>query len=124
MTPYTIKQEEQIIRIKFHYSPDLIETMKIVGQVASEYDGRLRLYDMSEVVFDMSHDEIKQISEFGKQVFTKPNRIAILAKDNLSYGVMRMFEVYRTQNEFSKTRVFRNNQEAVDWLIEEGKTFT
>ena len=60
--------------------------------------------------------EIKAIAEYGKSKFIKPNKIALIAPDDLAYGNMRQFIVYREQEEHSVACVFKNEREAILWL--------
>lgn len=71
---------------------------------------------MSEIKFDFTVDEIKQISEYGKMKFTKPNKLAVYALDDLVFGEMRQFMVYREEEGKVFPRAFRNKEEALEWL--------
>jgi hypothetical protein len=52
---------------------------------------------MSEIKFNFTTDEIQKIAAYGKSKFTKPNKLAIYALDDLAFGEMRQFEVYREE---------------------------
>jgi len=61
-------------------------------------------------------EEIQKISAYGKSKFTKPNKLAVVASDNLAYGEMRALMAYRAQPELSAAQVFRTEQDALEWL--------
>jgi uncharacterized protein (DUF169 family) len=65
---------------------------------------------------DLTNEEIINIAEYGKSIFIKPSRIAIVAPQDLAYGLSRMFGVYRDQESHSSAGVFRNKKEAMEWL--------
>jgi len=71
---------------------------------------------MSEIHFYFTVGEIQEISAYGKLKFTKANKLAIHAVDDLTFGEMRQFEVYREEKGTSLPRVFRIEQEAIEWL--------
>lgn len=71
---------------------------------------------MSAIQFYFTINEIEQIAEYGKQKFTKPNKLALFAIDDLAFGEMRQFMVYREEQSKSIPRAFRDKQEAIAWL--------
>jgi hypothetical protein len=61
-------------------------------------------------------DETQTIAECGKMRFVRPNRAAFVVSDDLSFGLVRAFEVYREQKGLSTARVFRTRTAALEWL--------
>ena len=113
---HQITVEDGITKIKFLESPCIEEAKAIIDDLADNYPYEKRLWDMSEIIFNWTIEEIKTISEYGKYKFTRPNKLAIYAVDNVSFGEMRQFEVYREEEGKAYPRAFRDQQEAIDWL--------
>ena len=111
-----INHSEGITEIKFLVSPTLEQVKLIIDDIVENYPYEKRLWDLSEIQFDFTTNEIQQIAEYGKNKFTKPNKLAVFAIDDLSFGEMRQFEVYREEEGKALPRAFRNKQEAIEWL--------
>ena len=105
-----------ITKIKFLQSPGIEEAKAIIDDLAENYPYEKRLWDLSDIVFNWTLEEIKTISEYGKYKFSRPNKLAVYAVDNVSFGEMRQFEVYREEEGKALPRAFRDEQEAIDWL--------
>ena len=52
-----------------------------------------------------------------KDVFSPASRRAIVVKNDLQYGFARMFQIHRDLSAESGIRVFRNMDEALDWIF-------
>ena len=113
---HIIKHYEGITEIKFLVSPTFVQLKSIIDDIVENYPYEKRLWDMSEIQFDFTSNEIEQIAEYGKQKFTKPNKLALFALDDLAFGEMRQFMVYREEQSQSIPRAFRNKQAAIEWL--------
>jgi hypothetical protein len=97
-------------------SPSLELTQSIIDDLVEHHPYEKRLWDVSEVKFDFTLDKVHEIAAYGKQRFTKPNKLAIYALEDLAFGIMRQFEVYREEESKAYCRVFRSEQDAVEWL--------
>ena len=113
---HIIKLIDGITTIKFLVSPTLKQVMLIIDDIVENYPYEKRLWDLSEIQFDFTVNEIQQISEYGKHKFTKPNKLAVYALDDLAFGEMRQFMVYREEEGKSVPHAFRDKQEAIEWL--------
>ena len=76
-----------------------------------------RMWDVTGV-FDFTAEQIQQIAKYSKRHFPSPARVAFLAADDLTFGLLRMFEAYREEDDHI-TRVFRDEQTARQWLVEQ-----
>ncbi|MBT8450066.1 MAG: hypothetical protein KJO69_10270 [Gammaproteobacteria bacterium] len=123
MTPnYDISQDDHNITwVVLHEPHSLDDLIEVVADVADNYPNRLRLYDMRKFTFNLSSEDVQAISEFGKIKFKNPGRIALLVKDKLSFGIMRIFEAHRSQAGIARIRVFWEDAEAINWLRQEAK---
>lgn len=113
---HTITIEDGITRIKFLAKPTFDQVKLIIDEIAENYPYEKRLWDLSAIKFDFTTIEIRMISEYGKRIFTKPNKLAIYVTDDLAYGEMRQFEVYREEENKLLPKVFRDEQTAIMWL--------
>lgn len=113
---YIISHSEGITKIKFLVPPTLRQIESIIDEIVENYPYEKRLWDLSAIKFNLSTAEIQSISEYGKRKFTKPNKLAIFAVDDLAFGEMRQFEFYREEQGKAIPRAFRNEQQAIDWL--------
>ena len=116
MKKYSIDLREGILVIQFHIKPSLDETKQVMDEARSMADGQLRLWIFDESV-DFTTDELEALSNYGKTIWPTPSKAAIVASDDLSYGVMRIHGVFRAQEDH-ETRVFRSEEEATEWLNE------
>jgi len=84
-------------------------------------DGRYirRLYDFSGLPFPYSVEEIRQFADKGIRIMPERNRMAIVVRDEVGYGTMRAFSVYRSKDGIAQTLVSRSRDEAMAWLSEE-----
>ena len=53
-----------------------------------------------------------------KEKLAFPSKVAVIAPDDLSFGLSRVYEVYREKDEI-ELKVFRTEQKGIEWL----KTF-
>ena len=113
---YLTTHENGITRIKFLVSPSYDHVKLIINEVAESYPYERRLWDMSEVKIKFTTGQIKAMAAHGKTKFIKPNKLAIYVVDDLAFGQMRQFEVYSEEESKSESRVFRNEQDAIEWL--------
>jgi hypothetical protein len=64
---------------------------------------------------DLQAGDIRKMAE--RTVFSTQSRRAIVVSNNLLYGFGRMYEILRETVGENGIRVFRDMDEAVDWLI-------
>jgi len=113
---YKIEYLNGITKIKYFQKPIYSDAKEIIDEVVDKFPYEKRLWDFSLVKFNFTMDEIASIAEYGKLKFTKPNKLAIIAFDDLTYGEFKIFESHREQENLSEARVFRTEIEAVEWL--------
>ena len=68
---YINKHSECITEIKFLVSPTLEQVKLIIDDIVENYPYEKRLWDLSEIKFNFTTNEIQQISEYGKNKFLK-----------------------------------------------------
>lgn len=114
-THYLIESKDGITTIRFSTSPGLDEICKAIDDVVEKYPSGLRLWDFSNG-FNLTDADLKKLGEYGKSKFAIPSKVAVVAPNDLAYGVARVHDVYR-ENQFLEQRIFRTEQEARAWLI-------
>lgn len=116
-----INATDGITTIIFSNSPTINELRGVVDKLAADSSYHFRLWDFSHVLFNLSMNEIKQIAAYGKSKFDEKNRLVLVAPQDLAFGMLRAFMVYREEGSHSDLMVFRTNSEAISWLKAEKK---
>ena len=101
------------IRIDNRPTPADVEQMISNPQVQA---CKRRLYVFSDGM-DLSADDIRHLARFSANLEHRAEKIAAVVLDDVSFGLSRMFEVYR-EDEGTEARAFRDETEALQWLRE------
>ena len=64
---------------------------------------------------DVTPEDVRLFAR--KNIFSSHSRRAMVVKDDLQFGLARMFEIHRDFAGESGIRVFRNLDEALDWVF-------
>ncbi len=95
---------------------DIIDANEVLME-EGKFVFRLRFWDLSECVPDFSSADLQTIALLSeRQMEQNPSRTAILATADLTYGISRMFQVFR-KSEHNALAVFRDENEAMVWLL-------
>lgn len=113
---HSIEIRNGITTVRFPRRPSLEECRAGVDDLADNYPYERRIWDMRGIDFDLAQDEIRSIADYGKKRFLRPNRAALIAPDDLAFGELRAFEVYREEEGHAVARTFRTRSEALEWL--------
>ena len=74
------------------------------------------LWDLRDAHFDLDTAQLRGLAEFVKRLVpTTEFRSAFVVREDLEFGLVRMFEVFR-ETEGTLTGVFRDKEQAVEWL--------
>ena len=75
-----------------------------------------QLMDYTQLTeYNLGLDDMVKIAQ--RRVFAPGSRRAIVVRDDLSYGLGRMFEMLRENAGEFGIRVFRDREEALNWLL-------
>jgi hypothetical protein len=87
-----------------------------------DFDPRFsQIMDLTHVNFSgFGADDIRKVAE--RNIFSSESRRAIVVSSTLVYGFGRMFEILREIAGEKGIRVFRDMDEAVDWILSETMT--
>lgn len=115
------KVENGITIIRFTRVPDVAATKAVIDEMAAaNQPQQLRLWDMRSIVVRQSQDDLREVACHAAASFHESSRAAFVADDDLSFGKLRMFEVYSDQQPTgAKVRVFRDIDAATKWLLKE-----
>jgi hypothetical protein len=80
-----------------------------------------QIIDLTRITeFALEASDIRTAAE--RNVFSRESRRAIVVSTNLVYGFGRMFEILREIAGENGIRVFRDLDEAVDWILSKSRT--
>ena len=78
-----------------------------------------RLWDLREAQLTLSAHDVETLARTGRSYDAgRPARLAIVAVQDLGFGLSRIHEVYR-KSETTQVRVFRDIDDARRWLLED-----
>ena len=112
---YVISRENGIVRIDFRRSPNREEVLNLAEELNAIEDASLRLYVIVDANILLSTAEVKEGAEYAKSLDRQPDRIAVVAPNDISHGISRLFKVFRESPE-TELQVFRTLEEARAWL--------
>ena len=113
---YTIKYVSDITKVEFFKTPSYSEIKFVIDEIADNFPYKKRLWNFTDTKFSFSDNNLKAIADYGKSKFPNPNKIAIVAPDNIAYDEMKAFQAYRSQEKHSEARIFKTEHEAIEWL--------
>jgi len=113
---YDISHRDRITRVVLHVHPTVDLTKAIMDELVAEHPCERRLWDLSAIDLNLSAEELRQIARYSREKFSSSDRLALVASADLTYGELRMFEVFRQQDDPPTVWVFRSVAEAEAWL--------
>ena len=111
---YSIEINDLISVTRFSQEPTLSEIKSAIDDVAAMGEFRKRLW-IFDAGIDLRTDEIVEIGQYSKEMWSEPSVTAIVVPDDFSFGLARMYDAFREQ-EGVKSMVFRTESEAMDWF--------
>jgi hypothetical protein len=111
---YSIENIDGIVEVRFLQNPQAQDICDSLDDAAQIHANDLRLWDFSCGVDLTSHD-IEIVAEHAKIIQMQSGKVAIVAPQDLTYGLFRMYEVHRHE-ERVQINVFRTLQDAREWL--------
>lgn len=113
--PYSIVREDDIVRVDYQRSPEQAEMFALIEQLDEMENSSLRMYVMIDAEILLSTAEVKEGAEYARERKNQPLRIAVVAPGDITYGISRIFKVFR-ESEATELQVFRSVDAARDWL--------
>jgi hypothetical protein len=80
-----------------------------------------QVIDLTRITdFGLEANDIRRLAQ--ATIFSRESRRAIIASNDLVYGFGRMYEILREIAGEGGVRVFRNLDEALDWILSKNQT--
>ena len=112
---FSIYSEDDIIVVDFLKQPSFKGFRNAIDDVALCEQNRLRLWDLTCGI-RLTMAEVKALARYAKSKFTTPfSRAAIVAPDDLTFGLFRVHDVER-EDPLVEQFVFRKKRDALAWL--------
>ena len=74
-----IESKNGITTIKVLKNPTYKDLQIIIDELAEDNLYELRLWDLSNIDFNLDMNNIREIAEYGKKKFIRPNKMAMVA---------------------------------------------
>jgi hypothetical protein len=86
-----------------------------------EWRGLPVVWDLRSAQLKVGAADVREIAEFilGAQPSPPPSKVAFVTTQNVDFGMIRMFQVFR-EHPATKVRVFRDYEEALTWARARG----
>jgi len=94
---YEIEEMQNILVVSITGDPNVDDIKRILSQTqnVSGYSHNARLWDFQKSGFNFSQNEILDIAAYASSADNRPAKVAILVNEDLSFGVSRVYEVFR-----------------------------
>ena len=112
---YVIEREDDIVRVDYKRSPQPEDMYELLDQLGEMEDSELRMYVMIDAEILLSTAEVREGAEYAREKKNQPRRIAVVAPGDITYGISRIFKVFRESQE-TELQVFRSLDDAREWL--------
>jgi hypothetical protein len=112
---YEISSEDGILRVDFLRSPEREDLVALMDEMESMEHCALRLYVVIKAEILLSTAIVRQAAEDAQAYSHQPSKIAVVAPGSISYGISRIYKVFRETDE-TEFDVFRDLDEARAWL--------
>ena len=112
---YSIDSTDGVTVVRFYKRLGIDEIRNAIIDVAENHLSDLRLWDFSKADINLTSSQIEELAKYGKSKFSIPSKVAIVAPEDLAFGLMRIYEVYREEDQ-AEIKVFRSEQDAWVWL--------
>lgn len=113
---YRIDISRGITTVRFLKPPKLVHLLSASTDVLESHASKYRVYDVSCGV-DIPTVEIEKLSQFILSKDLPPGKAAIVARQDLSFGLSRMLNaLLESGNVGVEVNVFRTTVEAQAWL--------
>ena len=112
---YKVEMADEITMVRFISKPELADIRMSIDDAAAISTSGLRLWDFSDSGLDLRTAQLEELADYAKTKFVPPSKVAIVAAKDLSFGLSRIYEAFRTQ-EGLEIEIFRTEQKALAWL--------
>jgi hypothetical protein len=117
----SIDEAADIAQVTMWGTPTFEEMIEVLAKLTAgdAFITRKRLWDLRNATSALSSNEMERLAQAAlARDKGGASRVAIIAEEDVIYGLSRVFEVYRESSEV-KVRTFRDLDEAQGWLQED-----
>jgi hypothetical protein len=115
---FSISTIRDVTVIRFDARATLADAARALERAQEADKKGLRLWDLSKGVL-ASTEDVRALAMAAKGMQFPPSRIAVMAPADVTFGLARMFQVFRNQKG-QQYKVFRTEPEAMAWLEDAG----
>ena len=113
--PFEVKVIDGVTVAKLLANPTLSHLKELVAHIAKGFPRERRLWDLSQIDFNVPYHDIIKLAQHKKKVFSEPCKVAFVVQDSLSYGQVNQFRAHR-EDENCSVMPFQSEDEAMAWL--------
>ncbi len=114
---YTISTADGVTCIHMRKKASLEDVRQAFDEMSRSNPSHLRLWNL-EAGWDLTTAQIKEFATYTRANSKSEVKVAVVTNEDLSYGLTRMFNVYREDGMFNQ-RNFHSLPEAMAWLKEQ-----
>ncbi len=118
MQPFTIFKEGELTVTRFRSQVRFEDVLTAIVESESFHDALFEIWDLSYTGITFTSDQMASFAERARRKRRRPLKTAIVAHDDLSFGLSRVYSVHREQPG-NETQVFRDEALAREWLVSE-----
>ena len=116
LTYFSVQEMDGITLVSIHDGLTYEQAITMLEHLAARDIYHFRCIDISAIRISLTKDEVTAMAAHSKSIFKEPNRSAIIAGDDLSYGIIRSLIVYREEDAHMQMNVFRDVKSGIIWL--------
>jgi len=116
---YTIDKERRLVLSSGNGAltkEDLLGQMERLSKDPDFNPEFCQVVDFTQITaVEVEPEDVRQLAQ--RNLFSPRSRRAFVVKDDLQFGLARMFEIHRELRGETGIRVFRSFDEAMDWIL-------
>jgi hypothetical protein len=118
MTYSVDSKESGFYHVKFQSPLSFEEILSAIEESEGFVNTERELWDLSGTDFNLSSDQLSIFAARTRRKTNKPQKTAIVALEDLAYGLARIYSVHREEQQ-TEVNVFKSEEEAIRWLFNE-----
>ena len=112
---YTIDIIDGVTTIRYAEKPSMRDIQAAIDDAARINQRGKRLWNFSKGGLNLTSTQIQGLADYAKTKFSPPSRVAIVASEDLAFGLSRMYEAFRAQQNVD-IEIFRTEEDAHKWF--------
>ncbi len=111
---YSTYIDDEIQYVRLSERPTADDICHILDEISGQNAISRRLWIL-EKGWNLGTRDVQKVADYAKSKARSPVKLAVVLTEQVSYGVTRMFQVYRA-DEFIDQQIFDTVEKAVAWL--------